>query len=84
MRNARIRGEQLDVASVESVFGGLVDITRSGFLRLPTRAAPLLIGVGSVSEISRILTNLVHDILAELSAAEFQVVDGELVRQSGA
>src|SRR3954462_11288531 len=44
LRNAQSRGELIDVASAEAVFGAIVDTSRQAFLGLPSRLAPLLAG----------------------------------------
>ena len=70
MLNAQMRAESMTAGDVEIVVGAVVDGVRAKSLALPTRAAPLLVGLTNMAEIRDILTGLVHDTLTELASAE--------------
>lgn len=53
MKNARTSGQQIDLSSAEAAYGAVVDNTRAGFLALPTRAAPRLLGLTDHAEMVR-------------------------------
>jgi phage terminase Nu1 subunit (DNA packaging protein) len=70
MLNSQMRAETMTAGDVEAVVGAVVDGTRAKALALPTRAAPLLVGLTNMAEIRDLLTGLVHDTLTELASAE--------------
>jgi hypothetical protein len=70
MKNQILRGEMIPGSDLEIVAGGFVDGVRAKFLALPTRAAPLLVGLTSLSEVRDVLTGLVHEALADLAEQE--------------
>lgn len=67
MKNAVMRGELIPSPVMHAVVGGTLAATRAKLLALPTSAAPLVIGCGSLTEVQGILDGLVHDALIELA-----------------
>lgn len=70
MLNAQMRGETVLAEDMESVVGAYADATRARILALPTRAAPLVLGLGSLAEVRDKLTELAHEACGELAARE--------------
>jgi hypothetical protein len=73
MLNSQMRAETMTGSDVEAVVGAVVDGSRAKSLALPTRAAPLLVGLTNMAEIRDILTGLVHETLTELASAEIVI-----------
>lgn len=70
MLNGQMRGETVLAEDMESVVGAYADATRARILALPTRAAPLVLGLGSLAEVRDKLTELAHEACGELAAQE--------------
>lgn len=70
MLNSQMRAETMIGSDVEAVVGAVVEGMRAKSLGLPTRAAPLLVGLTNMAEIRDLLTGLVHETLTELASAE--------------
>lgn len=70
MLNAQMRGETVLAEDMENVVGAYADATRARILALPTRAAPLVLGMASLAEIRDKLTELSHEACGELAAQE--------------
>lgn len=70
MLNAQMRGEAVLAEDMETVVGAYADATRARILALPTRAAPLVLGMASLAEIRDKLTELSHEACGELAAQE--------------
>lgn len=70
MLNAQMRGETVLAEDMESVVGAYADATRARILALPTRAAPLVLGLGALAEVRDKLTELAHEACGELAARE--------------
>lgn len=68
MLNAQMRGEAVLAEDLEVVAGALVDAIRAKLLALPTRAAPLVLGLASLPEVRDVLTGLAHEACADLAA----------------
>ena len=81
MRNRLMAGETLMASEVERVLGAVVDATCARLLALPSRAAPSLVGITSVSVMQARLTEFIHEALAELSGTEFEAVPGGKLRK---
>jgi phage terminase Nu1 subunit (DNA packaging protein) len=69
MLNAQMRGETILAEDLEVVAGALCDAVRAKVLALPTRAAPLVLGLASLPEVREVLTGLVHEACADLAAS---------------
>jgi hypothetical protein len=70
MLNEQMRGDTVLAEDMESVVGAYADATRARILALPTRAAPLVLGLASLAEIRDKLTELAHEACGELAARE--------------
>jgi hypothetical protein len=70
MLNSQMRGEAVLTEDLEVVVGAVVDGVRAKALALPTRAAPLVLGLGSLAEVRDKLTELVHEVCGDLAASE--------------
>lgn len=70
MLNSQMRGEAVLTEDLEAVVGAVVDGVRAKALALPTRAAPLVLGLGSLAEVRDKLTELVHEVCGDLAATE--------------
>jgi len=70
MLNEQMRGETVLAEDMESVVGAYADATRAKVLALPTRSAPLVLGMGSLAEIRDKLTELAHEACGDLAASE--------------
>ena len=77
-------GRMLLKADVEAVWLRIVTNMRTRMLALPTRVAPLLQAAASPGEAAAILTDAVHDALADLAATEVTVPSTRAGRVSGA
>lgn len=75
-------GELLSQQQVEEAIGVIIDAQRTAFLHLPNRAAVILAGETDQVRIKVKLTEMVHQILAELAETEFVPVDGQLVQRT--
>lgn len=67
MLNAQMRGETVLAEDVETVVGAYADAVRAKVLALPTRAAPLVLGLASLAEVRDKLTELAHDACSDLA-----------------
>lgn len=76
MKNRQSERELLPAAEVTAAVQAAFARVRARLLAIPTRAAPVLIGVKSPTEIQAKLTDLVHQALAELAATRV-AVEGE-------
>ncbi len=65
---AVLRAELIPAAVVERVQGQMISNTRSRVLSLPVKAAPLLVNRKSETDIKTILTEMAHEVLAEMAA----------------
>jgi hypothetical protein len=70
MLNDQMRGDTVLAEDVEAVVGAYADATRAGLLALPTRAAPLVVGLESLAEVRDKLTELAHEVCGNLAASE--------------
>lgn len=70
MLNAQMRGEAVLAGDLEAVVGAMVDGIRAKWLALPTRAAPLVVGLSGLAEVRDRLTELVHESCGDLAATE--------------
>ncbi len=70
MLNEQMRGETVLAEDMETVVGAYADATRARILALPTRAAPLVLGLASLAEVRDKLTELAHEACGELAAQE--------------
>ena len=70
MLNAQMRGETVLAEDVENVVGAYADAVRAKVLALPTRAAPLVLGLATLAEVRDKLTELAHDACGDLAARE--------------
>ncbi len=68
MKNAVLRSELLPADDVEEVVGLVLDATRARYLALPTKGAPLCVGLADLNAARAVLTQLVHDALTELAS----------------
>lgn len=75
LKNAVLRSELLPLDDMEDVVSGLLNAVRTKLLALPTKAAPLLVGLMSAVEIRDLLTGMVHDILNDLADTSVVVAD---------
>jgi len=86
MKNAVTRGELIPTPDMETAIGALLDGMRARVLALPTRAAPLVVGLGGLAEVRDTLTGLVHEALTEIASNEFacaKVKDRAISRSLG-
>ena len=81
MRNRLMAGETLMADEVERVLGAVVEATRARLIAIPSKAAPSLVGITSVSVMQARLTELIHEALDDLSATEFEAVPGGKLRK---
>lgn len=65
---AKLRGELVEIEVAAKTIGEEYAVVRAKLLGLPTRAAPLVHACNSVPEVNGILSDLVYEALAELSA----------------
>ncbi|ONG56978.1 hypothetical protein BKE38_05130 [Pseudoroseomonas deserti] len=70
MLNAQMRGEAVLAEDLEVVVGAIVDGVRARVLALPTRAAPVVLGLPGLAEVRDKLTELVHEVCGNLAATE--------------
>lgn len=70
MLNEQMRGEAVLAGDLEVVVGAVVDGVRAKWLALPTRAAPLVVGLFGLAEVRDKLTELVHEACGDLAATE--------------
>lgn len=84
MKNAAMRGELLPRDAVTLAGQAVMALVRARLLAIPTRAAPRLLGVGSLPAVKDILAESVHDALAELASIEFVADTAATTRFSGA
>jgi hypothetical protein len=68
--NAQLRAELVPADEMEAAIGAAFDAVRGKFLALPSRAAPLLVGLKTALAIQDKLTELVHDACGDLAASE--------------
>ncbi len=67
----RVRRQELvELSRVEAVLSEVFSRCRSKLLALPTKAAPLLVGVKSLPRARDLLDGLVREVLSELAALE--------------
>lgn len=70
MLNEQMRGESVLAEDVETVVGAVVDGVRAKVLALPTKAAPVVVGLASLAEVRDKLTELVHEACGDLAGAQ--------------
>ena len=70
MLNEQMRGDTVLAEDMENVVGAYADAVRAKVLGLPTRAAPLVLGVPSLAEVRDKLTELAHEACGDLAATE--------------
>lgn len=70
MLNEQMRGDTVLAEDMENVVGAYADAVRAKVLGLPTRAAPLVLGVTSLAEVRDKLTELAHEACGDLAATE--------------
>lgn len=70
MLNAQMRGEAVLAGDLEAVVGAIVDGVRAKILALPTRAAPLVVGLTGLAEVRDKLTELAYEACGDLAATE--------------
>lgn len=70
MLNEQMRGDTVLAEDMENVVGAYADAVRAKVLGLPTRAAPLVLGVASLAEVRDKLTELAHEACGDLAATE--------------
>ena len=68
--NAQLRAQLIPEDEMEAVVGAVCDAVRGKVLALPSRAAPLLLGMKTSLDIQDKLTELVHDACGDLAATE--------------
>src|SRR5689334_14920481 len=76
MQAARLRGELLPADQVSRAVTGAFARVRARMLSLPTKAAPRVVGKGSLAEVQALLAGYVEEALAEL-AETVVVAEGE-------
>jgi hypothetical protein len=68
--NAQLRADLVPADEMEAALGQAFDAVRGKVLALPSRAAPLLLGLRTSLDIQDKLTELVHDACGDLAASE--------------
>ncbi len=68
--NAQLRADLIPADEMENAVGAAFDAVRARILAVPSRAAPLLVGVKTVLAIQETLTELVHDACGDLAAGD--------------
>ena len=68
--NAQLRAHLIPEDEMEAVVGAVCDAVRGKVLALPSRAAPLLVGLKTSLDIQEKLTELAHDACGDLAASE--------------
>lgn len=74
MKNAQLRGELIPREDVVVAWQSVIARSRARLLSLPGKAAPLVAGLSSLAEIKELLTDIVHDALAELASAKIVAI----------
>lgn len=64
---ARARGEVVEIEQVAEVIGEQFSALRARLMAMPSKVAPLVIGVGDLGEVREVIDDHVRDALAELS-----------------
>jgi phage terminase Nu1 subunit (DNA packaging protein) len=70
LQNAQLRADLVPADEMEAALGQVFDAVRGKVLALPSRAAPLLLGLRTSLDIQDKLTELVHDACGDLAASE--------------
>lgn len=70
MKNSTSRGDLLPREEVHVAVTGSFARVRTKMLAIPSKVAPLILGLGSVAEIRDKLTDVTHEALAELAATK--------------
>jgi len=70
LEKAQLEGQLLPVDQVQAAWGRLAAAFRARMLALPTKTAPLVVAAESFIAAEKILTDAIHDALAELSGPE--------------
>jgi len=68
--NAQLRADLVPADEMENAIGQAFDAVRGKMLAIPSRAAPLLLGMRTSLDIQAKLTELVHDACGELAASD--------------
>jgi hypothetical protein len=66
----QMRAELIPAGEMEHVVGAVFDVVRTKTLAVPSRAAPLLVGLKTTLEIQEKLTEIVHEVCGGLAATE--------------
>lgn len=70
MLNAQMRGETVLAEDLEAVVGAVCEGVRAKVLAIPTRAAAMVLGLGTLAEVRDKLTELTHDACSDLASGE--------------
>jgi len=72
-----MRGKLVHVDKISTHWANVANLIRTRMLAVPTKAAPLVKGAGTLAEIKETLEVLIHDALTELSSTPPGVVAGD-------
>lgn len=67
LRLAKERGEVAVLSGIAQAWGRLIGNCRARLLGIPTKATPVVYAAGSMPEVYRVLTDMIHEALNELS-----------------
>jgi hypothetical protein len=73
MKNAVLRAELLPAEDNEAITGAALDAVRAKCLALPTKGAPLCLGLNALNEAKEVLTDLVHECLSDIASTSVVV-----------
>jgi hypothetical protein len=68
--NAQLRADLIPAPEMEAVVGTVFDGVRGKFLAVPSRAAPVLLGLKTAVSIQDKLTEIIHEVCGDLAATE--------------
>lgn len=76
MENARMRGELLERSEVVGIMQAAIGASRAALLALPSKVAPLVIGVEDLPEIQALIEEHIRGALDELSTTSIEPESG--------
>lgn len=87
MQNAQLRGDLLAREDVDAAVVGAFARVRSRVIGIPSKVAPLIVGMESPAEVEAVVRRAIYDALRELSETSVAALcgdDGEMVAGAGA
>jgi hypothetical protein len=68
MKNSVLKAELLPAEDNEAITGAALDAVRAKCMALPTKGAPLCLGLNTLNEAKEVLTGLVYDCLSDIAS----------------